>query len=110
MNKYLWYIDFENFRVNVMSITVLRYMRYSHGFIIEDFKYIEMLRFVDDKIKVEEFEDGFRTITIIKSKKNYNLMIFREEELKVINNVIDKLKDKTAAKSQNYPTINKLGL
>lgn len=101
MNKYLWFIDFENFKENVRSITGLRYMRFTYGPIIEDFKYEEILNFFDDKIVKEEFEEDCKITTKIKSKKNYDLSIFKEEELEVINNVINKLKEKSCTEISN---------
>ncbi len=96
LNKYLWFIDFQNFKENVRSITGLRYMKYSHGPVIEDFKYEELLKYFDDKFYKEEFEEGIGIVTKIKSKKNYDLSIFKEEEIEVINNVIKVLKEKSA--------------
>lgn len=101
MNKYLWFIDFENFKENVRSITGLRYMRFTYGPIIEDFKYEEILNFFDDKIVKEEFEEDCKITTKIKSKKNYDLSIFKKEELEVINNVINKLKEKSCTEISN---------
>lgn len=101
LNKYLWFVDFENFKENVRSITGLRYMRYTYGPIIEDFKYEEILNYFDDKFVKEEYEEGHRTITKIKSKGNYDLSIFKEEEVEVINNVISVLKEKSCTEISN---------
>jgi putative zinc finger/helix-turn-helix YgiT family protein len=101
MNKYLWYIDFQNFKKNVRSITGLRYMRYSYGPVVEKFKYDEILNHFDDKIIKEEYEEDCRIITKIKSTKNYDLSIFKEEEIEVINNVINKLKEKNCTEISN---------
>ncbi|OLS02470.1 type II TA system antitoxin MqsA family protein [Tissierella creatinophila] len=94
LNKYLWFIDFESFKVNIRSITGLRYMRYTYGPVIEDFKYEEILNHFDDKIFKEEYEYDCNIRTQIKSKGEYDLSIFKEEEIEVINNVINTLKEK----------------
>lgn len=101
LNKYLWFIDFQSFKENIRSITGLRYMKYTYGPIIEDFKYEEILNYFDDKFYKEESENGINTITIIKSKKNYDLSIFKDEEIDVINNVINVLKEKNTTEISN---------
>jgi len=101
LNKYLWFIDFKNFKENIRSVTGLRYMRYTFGPIIEDFKYEELLNFLDDKFYKEEYEDDCKIITIIRSKGNYDLSIFKEEEMEVINNVISLLKEKSCTEISN---------
>jgi putative zinc finger/helix-turn-helix YgiT family protein len=102
LNKYLWYIDFENFRRYVRSITGTQYMKYTHGPIIENFKYNDIINLFDEKFYVIEKEQDFNTITIIKSKKNYDLSLFKEEELEVINDVIEKFKTKNCSEISNY--------
>lgn len=101
LNKYLWYIDFENFKQNIRSITGLRYMRYTHGPIIEDFKYEEIMNFFDDKFYKEEYEEDSKTITRLISKKNYDLSMFKEEEIEIINNVITTFKGRTCTEISN---------
>lgn len=101
LNKYLWYIDFQNFKENVRSITGLRYMRYTYGPVIEDKKYEDILNYFDDKFYKDEFEDGENIKTRIKSKGNYDLSIFKDEELKVINSVIDTFKTKSSTEISN---------
>ncbi len=101
LNKYLWYIDFQNFKENVRSITGLRYMRYTYGPVIEDKKYEDILNYFDDKFYKEEHEDGENIKTKIKSKGNYDLSIFKDEELKVINSVIDTFKTKSSTEISN---------
>ena len=43
LNKYLWYIDFLNFKKYARSITGLTYQRYNYGPIIEDFYYNHLI-------------------------------------------------------------------
>lgn len=92
LNKYLWYIDFENFKRFGNSITGLTYARYTYGPIIEGFKYKSILEAFDDKFYTEDYELADKVQTLIKSKCNYDLSIFSEKELQVINKVIDRFK------------------
>lgn len=101
LNKYLWFVDFLNFKENIRSITGLRYMKYTYGPVIEEFKYEEILNYFDDKFYKEEYEDGRSTITRIISKGNYDLSIFKDEEIEVINNVISTFKEKTCTEISN---------
>lgn len=96
LNKYLWFIDFKSFQENLNSITGLRYMKYDYGPVIEDFEYEHILKYFNDKFSKEEIECDFGQglTTKIVSKKNYDLSIFTEDELNVINEVIGKLKEK----------------
>ena len=96
LSKYLFYIDFTNFKINIRSITGLRYIKYTYGPVIEDFKYNDILNYFDDKFYVEEFEDREKTTTKIKSKGNYDLSIFTDEEIEVIDRVLNMLKDKNS--------------
>lgn len=97
LNKYLWYIDFANFKKNVQSITGLRYMKYTYGPIIEEFKYNDILECFDEKFYKEEFEDGDKITVKIKSKENYDLSLFSESELQIIDEVLNILKDKKSS-------------
>lgn len=94
LNKYLWFVDLLNFKKNVRSITGLRYIKYTYGPVIEDFKYEDILNYFDDKFYKEEYENGSNIQTKIKSKGNYDLSLFKDEEIEVINNVINILKEK----------------
>ena len=92
LNKYLWYIDFENFKRNVRSITGLTYIRYTYGPIIIDKKYEELIGLPNDQFYKEETEDDRNTITQIISTGKYDLSFFKEDELEVINDVISTFK------------------
>lgn len=92
LNKYLWYIDFQNFKESTRSITGLRYMKDKFGPVIEDSRYNDILNHFNDKFIKDEYEDGDSIKTSIISKKNYDLSIFKETELKVINSVIKTFK------------------
>lgn len=97
LNKYLWYIDFANFKKNVRSITGLRYMKYTYGPIIENFKYNDILDCFDEKFYKEEHEDGDKITIKIKSKENYDLSLFSESELQTIDEVLHILKEKKSS-------------
>lgn len=101
LNKYLWYIDFLYFKKYVRSITGLRYMKYEFGPIIEEFAYKDILNYKSDKYYIEENELNDRTTVKIKSNQNYDLSIFTEDELEVINKVIDKFKNKNCTELSN---------
>lgn len=93
LNKYLWYIDFENFKHNIRSITGTRYMKYEYGPVIEDFKYEEIINNFNDKFYKNEIEEDCRITTTIISKQNYDLSVFKKSELEVIDSVIEEFKD-----------------
>ena len=92
LNKYLWYIDFENFKHNLRSMTGTRYMKYHYGPIVEKFKYEEIINNFNDKFYKEEVKSGCQTTTKIVSKGNYNMSIFKESEIKTIDSVIEQFK------------------
>lgn len=96
LNKYLWYIDFLNFKENLMSITGLRYEKYTYGPIIEKYKYEDILKSFNDKFSKIEIEDGDCIKTTILSKSNYDMSIFKEEEREVIDKVINLFKTKNS--------------
>ncbi|WP_271628942.1 type II TA system antitoxin MqsA family protein [Caldicellulosiruptor sp. DIB 104C] len=98
LNKFLWYIDFMHFKRCLRSITGLRYIKYAYGPVIEKFAYKEIAAYPSDKYTIEEYETPDGAIqTKIKSKGNYDLSVFTQEELQTINMVIDALKDKTCS-------------
>lgn len=98
LNKYLWYIDFISFRENTRSVTGLRYMRYSYGPIVENFRYEDIINYFNEKFYKEEtilVKDsilGKGSIVRLKSYKNYDMSIFDSEEIKVIDAVINQFK------------------
>lgn len=94
LNKYLWFIDFEYFKENIRSITGLRYQKQQFGPVIEDKGYEDLINFLDSKFYKDEYEncDGSCMITKIKSNKNYDMSIFSDDEMEVINNVIENFK------------------
>lgn len=98
LNKYLWYIDFAFFNKYVRSVTGLRYIKYQYGPVIDNFVYRDIVNYESDKYYVEEYinDDGSSVIKI-KSRQNYDLSIFSEKEMEVINEVIEKLKNKSCA-------------
>lgn len=95
LNKYLWFIDFENFKQNVRSLTGLRYVKQKYGPVIEKKGYEEIINLLDEKFYVEETEDVYNNSTKAKiiSKKDYDMSIYSKNEMEVINAVIEKLKN-----------------
>lgn len=94
LNKYLWYIDFENFKENIRSLTGLRYVKQKYGPVIEKKGYEEIINLLDEKFYVEETEDVYNNSTKAKiiSKGNYDMSIYSQEEMEVIDAVIHKFK------------------
>lgn len=97
LNKYLWYIDFVNYKNNLQSITGLRYARFTYGPIIEGKNY-GLILYLDNKFEKEIKEINYNEIVKIKSKNNYDLSLFSKDEIKVIDEVIELLKNKTVTK------------
>lgn len=97
VNKYLWYIDFFNYKQNLKSITGLRYEKYTYGPIIENKNY-DLILHEEDKFEKIIEENNYSETTKIKSKNNYNLNIFSTSEIEVINKVINILSDKSCSK------------
>lgn len=95
LNKYLWYIDFENFKENIRSLTGLRYVKQKYGPVIEKKGYEEIINLLDEKFYIEETEEVCNNSTKVKiiSKKNYDMSIYSQEEMEVINNVIQKFRN-----------------
>lgn len=95
LNKYLWYMDFLNYKNTLKSITGLRYIRYTYGPIIEGKNY-ELILNLDSKFEKEDREINYNIRTKIHSKNNYDLSLFSKDEIQVIDRVIELLKDKNA--------------
>lgn len=100
LNKYLWFIDFENFKENTRSITGLRYVKQKYGPVIEKKGYEEIINLLDDKFYKEETEDDYNNSTKNKiiSKRNYDMSLYTEDEMEVINKVINKFKNMSCSK------------
>ncbi|MGL6108456.1 type II TA system antitoxin MqsA family protein [Romboutsia sp.] len=95
VNKYLWYIDFSNYKNNLKSVTGLRYVRFTYGPIIEGKNY-ELILNLDNKFEKDVSEVNNNEITKIKSKNNYDLSLFSKSEIEIIDEVIELFKYKTA--------------
>jgi uncharacterized phage-associated protein len=72
-------------------------MKYSHGPIIEEFAYKDILNYSSDKFYTEEIESSYdASVSIkIKSNDNYDLSIFNEEEIDIIDRVIVRLNNES---------------
>lgn len=96
LNKYLWFIDMVSYYERAISITGLTYVHEQYGPVIENRKYEEISK-LEEKYKREDTENPDGSIqSIITSKNNYDLSEFSEQEIKIINEVINLLKDKKA--------------
>lgn len=95
LNKYLWFMDFENFKENVRSITGLTYVKQKYGPVIEKKGYEEIINLLDENFYVEETEDIYNNSIKAKiiSKKNYDMSIYSQDEMEVIDAVIQKFKN-----------------
>lgn len=100
LNKYLWYIDFCNYKYNLKSMTGIRYVRYTFGPIIEGKNY-ELILNLDNKFEKEVTENYNGEITKIKSKNNYDLNIFSDKEIEIINKVVELFKSKSVTEISN---------
>ena len=94
LNKYLWYIDMISYNKRAIAITGLTYIHEQYGPVIYDRKYEEISK-LDEKYKREDTEnrDGSIQSRII-SNENYDITLFSESEMEIINEVIELLKDK----------------
>lgn len=95
LNKYLWFIDMISFNKRTITITGLTYMHEQFGPVVYNRKYEEISK-LENQYKREDIEkeDGSIMSKIV-SKNNYDLALFSKEEIKIINEVINILKDKT---------------
>ncbi|MBP3284470.1 MAG: DUF4065 domain-containing protein [Clostridia bacterium] len=95
LNKYLWFIDMVSFQRRAVGITGLTYMKEQFGPVIVGAKYEELSK-LEDKYKREDSEknDG-GLISKIKSKGNFDLSDFTENEMEIVDEVIELLKDKS---------------
>ncbi len=96
LNKYLWFIDMVSFGENALAITGIRYQKQQFGPVIAENMYNE-LSMLNDMYYREDYENENGMVSIIKSKNNYDLSLFKDYELKVINKVIRLLKNKTVS-------------
>jgi len=92
LNKIFWYIDFFYFKDNSKSITGLRYIKQQYGPAIELKGYDKFTSYLEkyDIIHIEETKNNY---AIIKPKIAFDLAVFSEDELNVIDEVILRLKN-----------------
>ena len=101
MNKYLWFIDMLSFNKRGVAITGITYQKQKFGPIIYDKKYEEISK-LNDKYTREDYESQEGDIrTKIISNNNYNINQFNENELNIINQVIEILKNNNVKKISN---------
>ena len=101
LNKYLWFIDLLNYKENTRSITGFVYVKQQFGPTIEKKGYEKIINLLDNKFDKEETEEDYRYTTKIISKNNYDMSVFSEEEIEVINLVINNFKGKTCSNISN---------
>jgi len=100
MNKYLWFIDMISYNKRAISITGLTYMHEQYGPVILSRKYEEISK-LEDKYKREDTENKDGSIQSKIVSNNYDLSAFTDKELKIIDYVINLLKDKSTKEISN---------
>ena len=95
LNKYLWFIDMISYHERAVSITGLTYVHERYGPVIINRKYEEISK-IDEKYKREDKEKSDGSIqSIITSNGNFDLSLFTDKEINIINNVLDLLNYKS---------------
>ena len=97
MNKYLNYIDMLSFKENTVGITGIIYQKQQYGPTIFDRRYEEISKLDEKYQRIDSENKNGDLTTVIKSKNNYDLDLIGKENLKIIDKVIDKLKNKTVS-------------
>ena len=100
LNKYLWFIDMISYNKRAISITGLTYMHEQYGPVILSRKYEEISK-LEDKYKREDIENKDGSIQSKIISNNYDLSGFTDKEMKIIDYVINLLKDKSAKEISN---------
>lgn len=100
LNKYLWFIDMISYNKRAISITGLTYMHEQYGPVILSRKYEEISK-LEDKYKREDLENKDGSIQSKIISNNYDLSGFTDKEMKIIDYVINLLKDKSAKEISN---------
>lgn len=101
LNKYLWFIDLLNYKENTRSITGFVYVKQQFGPTIEKKGYEMIINLLDNKFDIEETEEDYNSTKKIISKNNYDMSMFSEDEMEVINLVINNFKGKTCTNISN---------
>lgn len=95
LNKYLWYIDMLNYKNNGKSLTGLIYEKESYGPVIIKNLYRD-ISIASDKFERIDREDSYGNLsTKIISNNNFELSDLKDDEIKIINKVINTLKNKS---------------
>lgn len=97
LNKYLWFIDMLSFNQRAIGITGLTYQKQQYGPTIANFKYDEISRLIDKYERVENEDENGNLKVTIHSKNNFNLNDLKESEIKIIDQVIKLLKNKSVS-------------
>lgn len=101
LNKYLWFIDIISYNKRAKSITGLTYVHEQYGPVIYNRKYEEISK-LEEKYKREDVENKDGSIqSKIVSNENYDMSIFSDKEMQIIDYVINLLKDKSVKEISN---------
>ena len=100
MNKYLWFIDALSFNQRGIAITGITYQKQQFGPTIVDKKYQE-ISMLNNKFERIDYEDKSGSKTIIKSNNNFDLSMLSSNEIKIIDSVIELLKNKKVNEISN---------
>lgn len=97
LNKYLFYIDFYNFKKYLRSMTGIQFIQAKYGPVVENHNY-NLLLDISDKYYIDEIEEGEYSRVTIMSNDNYNLDKISDKERNIIDEVIYKFKNYTVNK------------
>ena len=100
MNKYLWYIDALSFNQRGVAITGITYQKQQFGPTVLDKKYQE-ISMLNDKFERIDYEDKNGSKTVIISNNNFDLKMLSANEIKIINTIIELLKNKKVNEISN---------
>jgi len=102
LNKLLFYADFKHFKENTLSITGAHYVHFPHGPIPDNYEhYFAKLIHEGDLSVEEEFIYQYPAENFI-AKREPDLSIFSNTELKVITEVKAYFEDFNASKIRNF--------
>ena len=97
LNKYLWYIDMLNYKTNGTSLTGLIYEKEAYGPVIIKNLYRDISIASDKFERIDKEDEKGNLITKIVSNNNFELDNLKDNELKIVNEVIKKLKNKSVS-------------
>ncbi|HHT9133353.1 MAG TPA: type II TA system antitoxin MqsA family protein [Candidatus Avalokitesvara rifleensis] len=103
LNKLLFYADFKHYKENTVSITGVRYLRFSYGPVPDKYEYYLALLREEGMLEFEEIPLPKDVIgEEFTSKESPDLSVFLESELEVLLKVKKRFKDFTAGKIVDF--------